>query len=176
MPVDFKASPEQIASALRVPVENVRQHWPKIAQALANQGITSRNAAIAALATVAVETGNFQPIDERGSGARYEGRRDLGNTQPGDGNRFKGRGFIQLTGRYNYTQMGPKVGENLAANPARANDPDVAARVFAQYFADRNVGAKADRGDWVGSRRAVNGGLNGYTRFQAAVRALQQLR
>jgi predicted chitinase len=106
----------------------------------------------------------------------YEGRKDLGNTRPGDGVRYHGRGFIQLTGRANYRGYGKKLGVPLEQKPALALDPSVAARVLAAYMRDHGIGSLAARGDWQGVRRAVNGGLNGWDRFSACVQKLEQAR
>ena len=59
----------------------------------------------------------------------YEGRRDLGNTQPGDGKRYW-EGYIQITGRANYRRYGKKLGIDLENNPELAEQPDIAARVL----------------------------------------------
>jgi predicted chitinase len=171
--VDLPLSADQIASALGAPVASVRKYWPVISQALAEHGVTQRQAVIAALATIDVETGRFEPIPEYASGWAYEGRRDLGNTQPGDGPRYKGRGFIQITGRANYRHYGQLLGLPLEANPDLALDPSVAAKILALYFKQRGIPAKAQAGDWQGVRRAVNGGLNGWDTFYGSVRRLQ---
>jgi predicted chitinase len=67
----------------------------------------------------------------------YDGRKDLGNTEAGDGYKFRGRGFIQLTGKDNYKRYGKRIGVDLVANPDLANDPEVAAKLAAEYFADK---------------------------------------
>jgi predicted chitinase len=67
----------------------------------------------------------------------YGGRKDLGNTEAGDGYKFRGRGFIQLTGRDNYNRYGNRIGVDLIANPDLANDPEVAIKLAAEYFADK---------------------------------------
>jgi putative chitinase len=172
--LNFPLNADQIAAAIGAPAANVRQYWPMIASALAQAGITDRAGVIAALATIAVESGSFRPIPEYASGWAYEGRRDLGNTQPGDGPRYKGRGFIQITGRANYRHYGQVLGLNLEGNPDLALDPTIAARILAEYFKARGIPAKARAGDWQGVRRAVNGGLNGWDRFNGAVQALQR--
>ncbi|HEY9721294.1 MAG TPA: glycoside hydrolase family 19 protein [Oscillatoriaceae cyanobacterium] len=169
------ATPSQIASALGVPQGSFQANWPTIAQALSQAGMTDQNTIIAALATIKTETGSFEPIPEYSSGAEYNGRADLGNTQPGDGPRFKGRGYIQLTGRANYTSYGQKLGIDLVNNPDKALDPKVAAQVLVQYFKDHDISAKAKAGDWKGVREAVNGGLNGWDTFIGAVNALKGL-
>lgn len=139
---------------------------------------------IAALATVAVETGTFLPIPEYANGDAYEGRADLGNTQPGDGRRYKGRGFIQVTGRSNYTTYGSLLGVDLIGNPDLALDPAVASQIFALYFTNHrirwlpapaplmNCADLARAGEWRGVRVAVNGGEHGLSRFLAIVTAL----
>ena len=173
-PVVRMFSPEQIARATGAPLANVRRSWPQVAAALTASGITSRNAVIAVIATIAVETGRFMPIPEYASGRAYEGRRDLGNVNPGDGVRYKGRGFIQLTGRANYRSYGRKLGIDLERNPDVALDPLVSARVLADYFVSRGIPGMAARGDWRGVRRAVNGGYHGWDAFIAAVTRLQR--
>ncbi|HEY9898914.1 MAG TPA: LysM peptidoglycan-binding domain-containing protein [Pantanalinema sp.] len=168
-------SAEEIASKLGVPLENVQQYWPHIAKAMEDAGIHEPEAMVALLATVKVETGSFEPISEYASGQAYEGRSDLGNTEPGDGPRFKGRGFIQLTGRANYREYGEKLGIDLEHNPDLALDPSVSAKILVQYFQDRNIPEKAVAGNWEGVRRAVNGGLNGWNAFSDAVNDLSRL-
>jgi putative chitinase len=98
---------------------------------------------------------------EYASGKAYEGRKDLGNTQPGDGVRYKGRGVIQLTGRANYRALGDYLGINLEAQPDLAAMPYVAYQVAAHYWLDRNINADADRDDLEAVTRAINGGTNG---------------
>ncbi len=175
MPADFKfpLSADGIADALNLPKDQVRENWPHIAKALDEAGIKDPNAIVAVLATVKTEVPNFAPIPEYASGAAYEGRSDLGNTQPGDGERFKGRGFIQLTGRANYREYGQKLGIDLESHPERALDPEVSAKILVEYFKERGIPQQAAQGDWAGVRRAVNGGLNGYDTFLQAVNDLQ---
>jgi predicted chitinase len=80
-------------------------------------GITNKRRAAAWLGNVAKESGELFYTEEIASGAAYEGRTDLGNTQPGDGVRFKGRGYIQITGRANYTRFAQELGLPCVANP-----------------------------------------------------------
>lgn len=171
--IGIPLSDEEVAKATGAPLENVKANLPYVVAALKEHGITSEDAVISVLATIAVETGNFKPITEFASGDAYEGRKSLGNTQPGDGRRFKGRGYIQITGRYNYEKYGKQLGVDLVNNPALALDPKISAQILALYFKDRNIPAKAERGDVEGVRRAVNGGTNGLARFETAVNKLE---
>ena len=90
------------------------------------------------LATVELETGGtFQPIPERGPDSyfeRYEGREDLGNVQPGDGLRFKGRGYVQITGRDNYQKYGKILNLDLVNHPDLALDPKTALFILVHGF------------------------------------------
>lgn len=129
--------------------------------AMATGGITSVPRVAAFLGQILHETGGFQWLHELASGQAYEGRQDLGNTQPGDGPRYKGRGFIQLTGRANYRQAGLDLGVDLENNPDFAADPTMAAKTAVWFWNKKGLNAKADAGDVRGITRAINGGYNG---------------
>jgi predicted chitinase len=97
--------------------------------------------------------------------AKYEtgtsiGKR-LGNTQPGDGPRYKGRGIIQLTGRANYRTFGQKIGVDLENQPELAANPEIATRVAVFYWTDRKINDPADADDVYTVTRRINGGQNG---------------
>lgn len=131
------------------------------------------------LATVYHETAaTMSPIDEFGSTAYFEQRygshtavgRNLGNTQPGDGARFHGRGYVQLTGRRNYTVMSQRlldsygVSVDLAADPERAKDILTAYRVMSLGMRDGSFTGKSlrqyitgRRCDYTNARRIING-------------------
>lgn len=113
------------------------------------------------LAQMAHESGNFRYDEEIHDGSNYEGRSDLGNTQPGDGKRYKGRGYIQLTGRANYTHYGKKLGVDLAGNPELAKRPDIAADVAVAYWKERVDREAARKGDVKTVTKNINGGYNG---------------
>lgn len=166
----------QVAAACRVPphhVADVDKNWPLLCDALAARGFDDGPTEVALAATVAVETAyTFQPITEYASGEAYDHpplSTRLGNTQPGDGPRYKGRGFLQLTGRANYADYGNQLDVDLVGTPERALDPTVSARITALYFQRHGIPSLAMAGDWKGVRRAVNGGLNGMPEFQAIV-------
>ncbi len=165
----FNLTGAEIAEAMGCSSSNVSRYWPAIREACAEHGINDRESIVAVLATIGTEVASFCPIDEIGGTnyftRMYEGRRDLGNIQVGDGPRFHGRGFIQLTGRNNYRAYGQKLGVDLETNPELALSPEVASRVVARYFKDRRIATDARRRDWKTVRRKVNGGLNGWDRF-----------
>lgn len=89
----------------------------------------------------------------------YGGR--MGNTEPGDGFRYIGRGWLQLTGRANYAAASEALGLDLLADPDQAREPDVSGRLCAWFWTTHKLNAAADRDDIEAVTRGVNGGLNG---------------
>jgi len=171
---------EQVAKGTQCPSQNVLLHWPVILAALKSEGIGQHLVQIAAAATVAVECPPFKPIREYGS-HKYLDKYDtgklaerLGNTpeDDDDGQRYAGRGFIQITGRANYREYGDLLGVDLLSNPDLALDPTHAASILALYFRRRDVDTAALKRDWLRVRRRVNGGFNGWREFEGKVKAL----
>jgi putative chitinase len=101
--------------------------------------------------------------------ARYDGRQDLGNTEPGDGARFRGRGLIQITGRTNYGTIGARLGLDLLDNPDQAADPAISLRIACEFWKSRNLNDFADQDDELAVTWLVNGGFNGLTDRQAVL-------
>lgn len=175
-------TPDQVASATGVSRSTAGANWPMILAALQRSGGDSLHSQIGAAATIGVETaGTFRPIDEAPSTLndnfrKYEPGTDtgkrLGNTQVGDGARFKGRGYIQLTGRGNYTAYARKLGVDLVNHPELANDPLVASRIFAAYWVDKGIHRVADDQNWREVRRLVNGGYTHLDQLLASVTKL----
>ena len=118
-------------------------------------GITDPRELAGFMGQMSHESGGFSAMKEIASGDQYQGR--MGNNQAGDGDRFKGRGFIQLTGKDNYTDMSKKLGLDLVNHPELAEDPDNASAIAIQYWKDRNLGAKARAGDIEGVSAGING-------------------
>ena len=119
------------------------------------------------LAQIAHESGELRYVEEIASGAAYEGRKDLGNTQPGDGMRYKGRGLIQITGRNNYAECGKAMGVDLITNPELLETNDLACRSAAWFWASRGLNDLADKGDFDRITKRINGGYNGLKERQA---------
>ena len=119
------------------------------------------------LAQIAHESGELRYVKEIASGAAYEGRKDLGNTQSGDGMRYKGRGLIQITGRNNYAECGKAMGVDLITNPELLETNDLACRSAAWFWASRGLNDLADKGDFKRITKRINGGYNGLKERQA---------
>lgn len=116
------------------------------------------------LAQVGHESGELRYTAEIASGEAYEGRRDLGNTQPGDGCRFKGRGLIQLTGRANYIAFGKSMCTDFIVGDAMqriATEPALAIQAAVWFWQTHALNQLADKDDIVAITRKVNGGTNG---------------
>ncbi|WP_376985266.1 glycoside hydrolase family 19 protein [Bosea sp. R86505] len=145
----------------RAIVEGIAVDFDKLAAAA---GITTHLRLCHLLAQAAHETDRFRTLEEYGGPAyfaRYDGRRDLGNTKGGDGARYHGRGIFQLTGRANYRRYGALIGLDLEAAPERAKEPAVSLAIAFAYWRDRGCNAAADADDVVAVTRLINGGRNG---------------
>lgn len=114
------------------------------------------------IAQVAHESAGFHYLRELASGDAYEGRRELGNTESGDGRKYKGRGLIQTTGRANYQQCGDALGVDLINSPETLESPVMACRSAAWFWRKHGCNELADKGDFVMITKRINGGLNGY--------------
>ena len=114
------------------------------------------------LAQCAHETRGFSLLHEIASGNAYEGRSSLGNTHKGDGRRYRGRGWLMLTGRYNYQRYEYATGRPVLDHPEMIED-DVALAAHTAGWYWRLIGGNlyADRSDFRGLTRAINGGYNG---------------
>lgn len=160
---------------------NIDRYLPYVAAALGALGLTDQPMICAALGTIRAESEGFLPISEFQSQfntapggppfGRYDGRKDLGNDEPNDGARFKGRGFVQLTGRHNYEKYGVVLGIDLSSDTAHAdlaNAPEVAALLLAVFLAERAGAMRTAlaNNDLATARRLVNGGSHGLDRFK----------
>lgn len=154
-------------------------------------GIDTPRRIAAYLGQVGVESGELKYDKELGSkwnkkdvgnrfesvGTLYEGRKNLGNTEPGDGPKFIGRGILQLTGRANYTNMSKKLGVDLVNNPELACDPEISTKIACEYFKERGLLKLADEWKLDEITRRVNGNakLHHDLRVQYSERALKVL-
>ena len=94
----------------------------------------------------------------------------LGNTHAGDGAAFKGRGFVQRTGRNNYQRVGAQIGKDLINHPELCNDPATAGRILAQFLknSDSAIRTALQNNDLAKARKLVNGGSHGLDVFEDA--------
>lgn len=179
LPMEIALDPDRVQQLFpATKPANIKRYLPYLVSALASCGLRDRTMICAALGTIRAESEGFLPMAEMLSQFNtragqapfgiYDGRRDLGNSQPGDGARFRGRGFVQLTGRANYLRYGQALGVDLIAHPDLANAPEVAASLLAQYLADRVDGLRAALldGRFALARKMVNGATHGLERFR----------
>ena len=174
----------QVASQMcpQTPIANIKASLPVLLASMHAAGLVDKPMLLMAVATIRAETEGFLPLDEGQSRFNtspdghpfdlYDSRKDLGNLGPPDGAAFKGRGFIQLTGRSNYAKYGQRLNPpvDLQANPEVANSAPVAADLLCMFLADRELQIKdaLAHGNMQAARRLVNGGTNGLDRFTDA--------
>jgi putative chitinase len=172
-------------------VGNITANLPLVLRELSAVALGDKPMVLMALGTIRAETAGFEPIPEGKSPFntssdpgghpfdKYDNRTDLGNRGEPDGANFKGRGFIQLTGRHNYTEYGPRLrpAVDLVKDPEQACDPTIAARLLALFLKDKEARIRdaIQDCDLSEARRLVNGGHNGQDNFDAAFKAGDRL-
>ena len=124
------------------------------------------------MAQTSVESGDFRDADltENGKKSYFDKYnagtkigKNLGNTEEGDGFKYRGRGYIQLTGRYNYKKYGDMIGVDLINNPDLAAQPEIAQKLAVAYYQDRVGRGKTT----VEATKAINGGTNALSEREA---------
>ena len=166
---------------------NIRTYLPAILQALTAQQLNDTDMLMMAIGTIRAEASGFKPVDEgiskyntspKGTEGRhgfdlYDLRDDIGNGADGDGALYKGRGFVQLTGKANYISIGTKIGYDLVNKPDLANDPVIAAKVLAQFLKTLEISIRGalKLNHLALARKKVNGGSHGLTEFTSAFKA-----
>lgn len=158
-------TPKDLARATGARIDRATEWLPHIAAAMMEFDISTPARQAAFLAQIGHESGGLHWVVElwgpTPAQARYEGRKDLGNTTPGDGFKFRGRGLIQTTGRANYAATGAALGIDLLSDPTLLALPENAARSAGWYWQNRGLNALADVGDFRRITLRINGGLNG---------------
>lgn len=179
-------TPDEFAQATGATPERVTEHMHHIEHAMAAFDINNPARQAAFLAQIGHESGGLRWIREiwgpTSAQLRYEVRGDLGNNQPGDGRRYAGRGWIQLTGRDNYRRAYQRLRErfpdcpDFEAEPERVATARWAALTAAEFWYNAGLNTLADQGKFETITRRVNGGLNGYAdrlaRYEDAKQAL----
>lgn len=164
------------------PLGAIRRYLPFVVEGLRGHLLVDKPMLLMALATIRAEAEGFAPVAEAVSRFNtspdghpfdlYDRRRDLGNHGPPDGARYRGRGFVQLTGAANYRHYGERLGLPLARAPETALDPAAAGQLLGAFLAERSRPIKLAllEGDLAAARRLVNGGRHGLGRFTDAWR------
>jgi len=150
--------------------------------AMLSYKITNSKRICAFLATIGVESGRLRYTEELGNigyFAKYEfntplGKR-LGNKVIGDGVKFKGRGLIQITGRYNYEQVSKALGVDFTIEPHRLANLPYSVTSAAWWWQKHGLNSIADTENLKAIRKKVNGGLNGYSEFVAIYKTAQKV-
>jgi len=135
-----------------------------INNAMDEYGISSDIEQAGFIAQVMHESGECRYVKELASGSAYEGRKDLGNTSPGDGIKYKGRGLIQITGKANYKQLSDEFGVDFVSNPELLESPEWAAKSAAWFWNSRKLSAIMDANTDDAFKlvtKRINGGYNG---------------
>ena len=160
---------DQLLEIMPDAIGHVELFLDALNQAVAEFEINSPQRQAAFIAQIAHESGELKWVKEiwgpTAAQKTYEppGKKadDLGNTLPGDGFRFRGRGLIQITGRANYRFCGEALGVDLENNPDQLAEPALACRSAAWFWKSHGLNELADAGDFEHITRRINGGLNG---------------
>lgn len=146
--------------------KRVDKYLPYINQYAPVYGVTTTLRMAHFLAQIAQESGQLQYVRELASGAAYDTgakAKALGNTpeKDGDGQRYKGRGLIQITGRSNYNAVSKALGVDFIAHPEKLEEPEYAVASALWYWQSHGCNELADLNDSVKVTRRINGGTNG---------------
>lgn len=156
---------EQLAASTGSTVARARFWLEPITDAMTEFAINTPARQAAFLAQIGHESGGLMYTRElwgpTPAQVRYEGRADLGNTHPGDGSKYRGRGFIQITGRANYAAAGKALHLDLIDHPEILEDPEMVAVSAAWWWKSHGLNELADAGDFHRITRVINGGTNG---------------
>lgn len=178
-------TPDQLVAIMpRTPRLRCLTYFPHLVEGMGVHGISTLQQRACFLATIGHESGGLQYTREiwgpTPAQERYEGRADLGNTERGDGPRFRGRGLIQITGRYGYSEVSKALGHDYLADPERLEQPRDAALSACWWWAAHGCNELAEQDEPLNMRAVtlrVNGGLNGYPdRLNYYGRAIKALR
>ena len=144
---------------------------PVLNTAMGRYQIVGVKRVAAFIAQIGHESGQLKYVKEiwgpTATQAKYEGRKDLGNTVAGDGSKYRGRGLIQITGRANYMACGEGLGLDLIKQPELLEKPQYACMSAAWFWASRGLNTLADAGSFSKITSRINGGQNGAADRQA---------
>ncbi|HSY05872.1 MAG TPA: glycoside hydrolase family 19 protein [Steroidobacteraceae bacterium] len=171
-------TPDQLRQVMPYSAGKVADFAQPLTDAMAEFAIDTARRRAAFLAQVAQESGELRYMREIASGQAYEGRADLGNTQPGDGPLFRGGGLLMVTGRANFTSCGEALGVELASSPGLIETPSIACRSAAWFWSTHRLNELADGDNFGQITHFINGGYNGLDsrlRYWLVARKLENL-
>lgn len=159
---------EMFAKCTGANIDRANVFYTLMIAAMDEYGIDTPIRQAAFLSQVGEESGGLHWMSEiwgpTPAQLHYEFDKDLGNTQAGDGERFKGRGLIETTGRYNYGVISKELGVDFITNPEKLALPEYAVKSACSFWRKHSLNALADKEDIHGITMKVNGGLNGYAK------------
>lgn len=156
------------------PTSRIEKFVEPLNTTMSEFGISSPQQIRMFLSQIGHESGQLRYVEEIASGKAYEGRKDLGNTEPGDGVRYKGRGLIQITGRRNYALCGLALDLPLLESPQLLQELPNCVRSAGWFWSNNNLNSLADLGLFKEVTKRINGGYNGYAdRYKLYQRALE---
>jgi putative chitinase len=153
-----------------LPWAKAERYLPFLNQAMREADIQTPTRQAVFLVQLAHVSGDLRHFEEQASGDAYEGRRELGNIEPGDGRRYKGRGPFPLVGRTRYRAAGRALGVDLENQPSRAADPDVGFRLAAWFWRGNGLNRLADEGNLSAITRLLNGPARAISELEARYR------
>ncbi len=174
-------TPAQLSEVMNIPLARAQKWADALTAAMAGGQINTRLRIAAFLAQIGHESGSLVYSKELGGPsyfAKYEGRKDLGNVQAGDGVKFCGRGLIQVTGRANYLKASQALfgDDRLLKTPELLEQPEWAGKSAVWYWTTRNLNNLADGAQFTDLTKKINGGTNGLddrkARYQYALKVL----
>jgi putative chitinase len=142
--------------------KNIKIYTPLLNKWMPYYSINTKLRQAAFIAQILHETDSLRYIEEIASGKKYEGRKDLGNTEKGDGERYKGCGCIMITGRANYAAVSKGLGVDFINHPELLKEPRYAVQSACWWWTTHGLNALADKGDFRAITKKINGGYNGY--------------
>ena len=142
--------------------ENIKIYTPLLNKWMPYYSINTKLRQAAFIAQILHETDSLRYTEEIASGKKYEGRKDLGNTEKGDGERYKGCGCIMITGRANYAAVSKGLGVDFITHPELLKEPCYAVQSACWWWTMHGLNLLADKGDFKAITKKINGGYNGY--------------
>lgn len=179
-------TPELLAACTGATPDRALRFFDSLSAGMVFYSIDTQRRQAAFLAQIGHESGSLKYTSElwgpTAAQARYEGRRDLGNINAGDGSKYRGHGLLQITGRANHARMRERLRDRFSDVPDFETEPQAltlpqwAALSACDWWDEHNLNALADAGDIRKITRTINGGLNGYadrlSRYELAVKVL----